>query len=250
MTAERPTSDTARMSARAGSPTLVLVPTAVERRRIEDHGGFEVGTALVQLCGFGPIAAAARTAELLERLKPSRVLLVGICGTFDAERLPVGSAVEFDAVAVEGIGAGEGAGLVGPTAMGFPQWPGDEQGGRNVRPEPIHDRIVLSSAASSADPRALRDPARSALLLTTCAASASAEQAALRRSRFPEALAEDMEGFSVAFACALAGVPVTIVRGVSNVVGDRDPSHWRIPAALAAARWCAIDVLRSRERSA
>ncbi|MBL8857213.1 MAG: futalosine hydrolase [Planctomycetes bacterium] len=229
------------MPAPLGSPTLVLIPTAVERRRIEDHGSLESASALISLCGFGPIAAAARTAELLATLRPARVLLVGICGTFDAERLPVGSAVEFDAVAIEGIGAGEGATLMGPTAMGFPQWPGGEAGDS----QPIHDRIVLAGRSALADASALRDPARAALLLTTCAASASPEQAALRRARFPEALAEDMEGFAVALACALAEVPLSIVRGVSNVVGDRDPANWRIPSALGAARLCALEVLRS-----
>lgn len=233
------------MPARLGSPTLVLVPTEVERRRMADQGGFDSASVIVSLCGFGPIAAASRTAALVAEIKPARVLLVGICGTFDPERLPVGGAVEFDATAIEGIGAGEGAGLVGPTAMGFPQWPGGEAGDA----QPIHDRIVLAGRSSLADARALRDPSQSALLLTTCAASASKEQARLRRERFPEALAEDMEGFAVAFACTLADTPVSIVRGVSNVVGDRDPSHWRIPSALGAARLCALEVLRAFERS-
>jgi futalosine hydrolase len=58
-----------------------------------------------------------------------------------------------------------------------------------------------------------------------------------------------MEGFAVAFACTLADTPVSIVRGVSNVVGDRDPAHWRIPSALGAARLCALEVLRAFERS-
>ncbi len=182
---------------------------------------------------------------LIERLQPARVLLVGICGTFDAERLPVGSAIEFDATAIEGIGAGEGATLAGPTALGFPQWPGGEK----ADAQPIHDRIVLAGHVELAEEHALRDPSKSALLLTTCAASASPDQARLRRERFPEALAEDMEGFAVALACALADVPCSIVRGVSNVVGDRDPAHWRIPSALGAARLCALDVLRSFERA-
>lgn len=221
----------------AGSPTLVLVPTDVERRRLDDHGGFDAGLGVVALCGFGPIAAAARTAELVATLRPSRVVLVGIAGTFEPELLPIGRALAFDAVAVEGIGAGEGRDLAGPAALGFPQWPG--AGGA----EAIHDRIVLAQSRVR-DPENLRDRARTALLLSTCAASASPQQAALRRERFPEALAEDMEGFAVALACALAGVPCQIVRGVSNVVGDRDPAHWRIPAALAAARLCALDVLR------
>jgi len=225
------------MSPSPGSPTLILVPTAVEERRLEDHGGFDAGLGIVTLCGFGPIAAAARTAELVATLRPSRVVLVGIAGTFDPELLPIGRALEFDAVAVEGIGAGEGRSLAGPAALGFPQWPG------SASAEAIHDRIVLA-ASRVRDPERLRDPARTALLLSTCAASASPEQAALRRERFPEALAEDMEGFAVAFACALAGVPCHVVRGVSNVVGNRNPAHWRIPAALAAARLCALDLLR------
>ncbi|MDZ4771549.1 MAG: futalosine hydrolase [Planctomycetota bacterium] len=232
------------MSTRLGSPTLVLVPTEVERRRIADQGGFDSASVLVSLCGFGPIAAASRTAALIAQFKPARVLLVGICGTFDAERLPIGSAIEFDAAAIEGIGAGEGATLVGPTAMGFPQWPGGEPGDA----QPIHDRIVLAGRSTPSDPSLLRDPSKSALLLSTCAASASKEQALLRRERFPEALAEDMEGFAVAFACTLAATPVSIVRGVSNVVGDRDPAHWRIPSALSAARLCALETLRSFER--
>lgn len=234
------------MAPSLGSPALVLIPTPVEQRRIEDHGGFDTGLGIVALCGFGPIAAAARTAELLSTLRPARVVLVGIAGTFDPELLPIGRALAFDAVAIEGIGAGEGRDLAGPAALGFPQWPGI--GGA----EAIHDRIVLAAGDPERlrDPASLRDPARTALLLSTCAASASAAQAALRRERFPEALAEDMEGFAVALACALAGVPCQIVRGISNVVGDREPAHWRIPAALAAARLCALDVLRRPDAAA
>jgi futalosine hydrolase len=225
------------MAPSPGSPALVLVPTAVEERRLEDHGGFDPGLGIVALCGFGPLAAAARTASLIADLRPARVVLVGIAGTYEPELLPIGRALDFDAVAVEGIGAGEGRDLSGPAALGFPQWPGG--GGA----EAIHDRIVLAAGRARA-PEHLRDRARTALLLSTCAASASPAQAAVRRERFPEALAEDMEGFAVALACALAGVPCHVVRGISNVVGDRDPAHWRIPAALAAARLCALDVLR------
>jgi futalosine hydrolase len=226
------------MESGRGFPTLVLIPTAVERARIEDQGGFGAAAPLVHLCGFGPIAAAARAAELVERLRPARVLLVGIAGTFDPVRYPVGSAAAFGAVAVEGIGAGEGAGLVGPAAMGFPQWPGGELG----RLEAIHDSISLACAAHDGG----RD---GGLLLSTCAASGSPEQARVRRARFPDALAEDMEGFAVAFACALAGVPVSIVRGASNPVGDRDPARWRIPAALGAARVRALELLCAGERA-
>jgi futalosine hydrolase len=58
-----------------------------------------------------------------------------------------------------------------------------------------------------------------------------------------------MEGYAVALACALAGVPVSIVRGASNVVGDRDPARWRIPSALSAARERALRMLREPEHA-
>ena len=204
-----------------GAPRLLLVPTALERKRLVDQGGFPGGTALQELAGFGPIAAAARTAATIERVRPRQVILIGIAGTYDPVALPVGTAAVFTTVAVDGVGVGEGERFVGPPALGFPQWPGGE--GDTPR---VDDRLTLT-APPDVD---------AAELLTTCAASDSAAHAAERRVRFPQAVAEDMEGFGVALACHLRGVPCTIVRGISNVVGDREPARWKIPAALGAAR--------------
>jgi futalosine hydrolase len=210
---------------------LVLVPTELELARLVDDGGLPVGACLTETCGFGPVAAAARTAQLLERLAPARVFLVGIAGSLDLERAPVGAAFEPDAVAVEGIGVGEGARLVPPAALGFPQWPARASAGT----PPIGERITLAARAAGC-----------ALLLTTCAASDSPEHAAARRERFPDAAAEDMEGFAVAFACALASTPLCIVRGISNEAGRRDPAAWRIPSALRAARRRLVELLEER----
>lgn len=218
-----------------GSPTLVLVPTEAELRRLEDEGGLPVGLGLLRTSGFGPIAAAARTAALLAELRPARVLLFGIAGAYDPDRHPIGSALAFSSVAVLGIGVGEGERLIPPPALGFPQWPGsgpESDLAASGPPHSIVERIDLAAPAGAAP-----------LLLTTCAASDSPRHAGARRSRFPDAAAEDMEGFAVATACRMAGTPVAIVRGISNQVGDRDPSAWRVPAALAAARRLALELL-------
>jgi futalosine hydrolase len=206
--------------------TLVLVPTELELRRIEDLGGLPRGLAELALCGFGPVTAAARTAQLLAERKPARVLLVGIAGAYDPARRPVGTALWFQTVALHGVGVGEGAGFIDPPALGFPQWPGEAF---DARSSPrIDNQLPLFIPGSG--------PALGGSLLTTCAASANPAQVAERRRRFPAAEAEDMEGFAVAAACALVGVPLAIVRGLSNQVGDRDPKRWRIQAALEAAR--------------
>jgi len=219
-----------------GSPTLLLFPTGLERRRFDEQGGVAPGHALTALVGFGPVAAAARAAALLATLRPRRVLLVGIAGTYDTQRHPVGTALAFTHVALDGVGAGAGPGFLGPDALGFPQWPGSP----GTTPGPIAESLALS-APGGGEP---------ALLLTACAAAGGAAHARERRARFPRAAAEDMEGFAVALACALAGVPCAIVRGLSNQVGEREPGRWRIPAALGAARALALQALAQEEWAA
>ncbi len=218
-----------------GAPRLVLVPTAVELRHLEDRGGLGPGRALVEVCGFGPVAAAARAAELVARLRPRRVLLVGIAGSFDADRHPVGSALTFARVALDGVGAGEGEELLGPARLGLAQWSSPAEASR---PSIVEELAVRPRDGDTG------------LLLTVCAASVSEEMAAVRRRRHPEAVAEDMEGFAVALSCALAEVPLTIVRGISNVVGDREPKTWRIGDAMAAAHELALALLEEDLRSA
>ena len=219
------------MTGSLGSPTLLLIPTELEHARLLDLGGFTRGTCLSALCGFGAVAAAARTAQLLGELRPKQVLLLGIAGSYDTDRYPVGTALEFDEVAMHGIGAGEGAAFEGPPALGFPQWPGSP----GTTKHPVVDSLPLANS----------EAARGATLLTTCAAAKGAEQAAHRQRLFPLASAEDMEGFGVAMACALSRTPLRIIRGISNLVGDRDAANWRIPAALAAARELALEALES-----
>ena len=56
-------------------------------------------------------------------------------------------------------------------------------------------------------------------------------------------MAEDMESFSVAVACTMARIPLTIVRGISNIAGDRDKVRWRIADALHATADTVLEVL-------
>ena len=85
---------------------------------------------------------------------------------------------------------------------------------------------------------------RPAALLTVCSATATEAVACERRDLFPGAVAEDMEGFAVALACRLAGVPLAIVRGISNAVGDRRFERWQMPEAMDAAYLVAADLLQ------
>jgi futalosine hydrolase len=198
---------------------LVLVPTGFERERLLALGGHALPDP--KLCGFGPIAAAARTAELLAKERAARVILLGIAGSFDQVRAPLASARVFARVRLDGLGAGEGRAHRTSAELGFAQWSeGDVT---------IHDRLEVGGGEGE--------------LLTVCAAAATEEEAQARRARYPEALGEDMEGFGVALACQLARVELVIVRGFSNRAGDRERARWRIDEALRAARALALECL-------
>ncbi len=209
--------------------TLVLVPTEIERRQLAGQPGF--GTAApCELCGFGPVAAAARAASLIGQLKPERVILTGIAGTFDPAGLPVGTAAIFPRVVMHGVGIGVASGFMSATTLGFRHWPkiGDSPDGS--------EELVVDAPV----------PPAAGQLLTCCTGSASPEEARQRLDQYPNVVAEDMEGFAVALACQLAGVPLAIARGVSNEVGDRTHDRWQIPEALDAA-WLIVSDLLSRD---
>lgn len=215
---------------------LLLIPTDLEMRLILPRlNGFDgvvdspngAGGRLAHCCGFGLVAAAARTSLLLGQLRPQRVVLAGIAGALD-ESLPLGSAHQFGRVAVDGIGFGQHSSSVGHSGtylgaeqLGWLQWPGDE------RSPPIGDQLVLDARDMSA-----ADVEGGLQLLSVCAASANQHEADTRRHRYRSAVAEDMEGFGVAAACRLAGVPVSILRGISNLAGQRDHAQWRIAPAI------------------
>ncbi len=202
------------------------MPTEIERQHLASQPRFNsYGTC--ELCGFGPVVAAARTASQIAVHKPGRVLLIGIAGTFDSTVLPVGGAAFFSRVRMHGIGVGSDESFVAAEELGFQQWAGagPEEG--------IGDELMLTVPSQSGV----------GSLLTVSAASASTQDARHRLDRYPGVVAEDMEGYAVALACRLEKVPLVIVRGISNVVGDRLSKNWQIPQALIAAWSIAEEVI-------
>ena len=202
------------------------MPTEIERQHLASQPRFNAyGPS--ELCGFGPVSAAARTTSQIAIHKPDRVLLIGIAGTFNTSVLPVGDAALLPRVIMHGIGVGTDETFVPAGEMGFQHWPGQGE------ESPIGDELVLSTPRSSI----------SGSLLTCSAASASTKDMQHRLDRYPDVVAEDMEGYAVALACRLEHVPLVIVRGISNVVGDRQSKNWQIPQALIAAWAVAEEVI-------
>lgn len=196
--------------------TLFLVPTELERACLSLGltEKIENAKSVIRICGFGPIVSGIRSTQLIAEHSPKQVFLIGIAGSLDL-RFRVGTAVEFDLAICFGIGAGSGDGFIAASEMGWRQWPDSPL---------ISDSIRLNNENS--------EPC--VTLLTCCAASSNEHDVQLRLKKYPNAVAEDMEGFSVAAACRFAGLPLRVVRGISNRAGDRNKDNWQVQEAMSA----------------
>jgi futalosine hydrolase len=77
--------------------------------------------------------------------------------------------------------------------------------------------------------------------LSTCTGTAEGARELEQRYR---GLCENMEGAAVAQVAALYNVPWIEVRGISNIVGDRDRASWDIPRAARAAQEAVLRILK------
>lgn len=215
---------------------LILIPTEFEAakvRQILSEAHPQESDFAIELVGFGPIISAARSSQLLSRLNPSGVTLLGIAGLYQTQRtaelsLQPGTATTFNHVSCYGVGAGQGERFQTATELGWELWNPTLPNSNLEANTSISETIPL--AASSGATAESRNE-----LLTVCSAAASDAEVATRLAKFPFAIGEDMEGFGVASACRLHNIPCRIIRGFSNIAGDRDHSNWQVDKALSAA---------------
>ena len=198
-------------------PILLLIPTEFEHAFVKERAELlaDKHNLIVATCGFGPILPAAITTEKIHQHRVRLVILCGIAGANEGASLDVGAAYEFSRILIDGVGAGQGTEFKTPSQMGWSQFNGDT------------DRVSIGDVIDVGD-------AGGRSLLTVCAAAGDRDQANNRYQRYATE-AEDMEAFAVAAACQLQKVPLRVVRGISNIAGDRDHSKWKSAQAMRSA---------------
>ncbi len=157
----------------------------------------------------GAVAAAAATARLVRELRPERVLFLGTCGTYDGDRVPVGSLVAVtEAVA---------------TSM-------DELALRGFKPDLERTRWRAG----------FLPPLPGHPVAVTPAITLSLEGARLLAGVAP---LEHLELSGVLEACREAEVPCGAALAVVNEVGPGAHAQWRANHASGSARL--VEALRA-----
>lgn len=175
----------------------------------------------VVLAGVGSAAAAVHTtrALLASPMPYDLVINAGIAGGFKG-RAEIGTLVVASEIICADLGAESEEGFISIDKLGF-----GSAYAAAAKPYSAHLAKALGEAQLSAV---------HASILTLSTVTGTRESAEELLARFPEAAAEAMEGFGVAAAAEAANVPVIELRAISNPIGPRDRSAWRIGDALRA----------------
>lgn len=198
----------------------ILIMTAVEAEREAVLRGLKGDNRYdVKIAGVGPAAAAANTALALRNDDYSLVISAGIGGGFAGQADITSLVVASDIIAAD-LGAETPDGFLSVDELGF--------GSASVEVDAyLVNRVT--KALVGADLRAIAAP-----VLTVTTVTGSHESALKLSERISGAAAEAMEGYGVATAAQICGVPALEIRAISNAVGPRDRAAWRIGDALQA----------------
>lgn len=193
---------------------LICTATDFESTLLRQHA--DPARVEIVRMGVGPVNAAHAVTLAITRSRPHAILVCGIGGAYPSSGLHLGDVACADSECYGDLGAGSPAGFLDLRAIGFPIVDG---------PPPIYNVLPLQLF-----PSARRVPF---ITMSTCTGTDAAARAIEARTG---GAVENMEGAAVVHVAAMHGIPAGELRGISNLVTDRDTTAWRITDAATAAQ--------------
>jgi futalosine hydrolase len=197
-------------------------------RDLAVEGVFAGSSAVLLVAGMGKTNAAHALTLLLERERIDAVIGFGIGGAYDGSGLEVGDI----AVATREHYGDEGVetpdGWMSCEGIGIPLLVLDSEPHFNDVPVDAEGALAVLEALRECGIRCAAGPF---VTVSTCSGTAAR---GARLAQRHAAICESMEGAAYAHVAALHATPFLEVRGISNLVEDRDFTRWRITAAAEA----------------
>jgi futalosine hydrolase len=182
---------------------------------------------VVVVSGIGKVNASHAATRLIREQRPDLIMNIGVGGAYASAGLAIGdiAVAEKEIYGDEGVMLSDG--LHDVTAIGLPLL---QKGRKRYFNEFPLDRTLIRKALRSGGSDGLSVVFRSGPFVTVSACTGTAKRAREIEGRF-HAVCENMEGAAIAHVCARYGIPMVEMRGISNLVGDRDLSGWNIGLA-------------------
>lgn len=194
---------------------LICLATELEGGLLRERLATDGSVAIVTM-GVGPVNAAHAVTQAISRSRPSAIIVCGIGGAYPGSGLAIGEVACADTECYGDLGATSPSGFLDMRALGFPLVAG---------PPPIFNELPMQVFPSSTRVRFVT--------MSSCTGTTAAARAIEARTG---GAVENMEGAAVAHVAAIHGIPVGELRGISNMVTDRDTGAWRIKEAATAAQ--------------
>ncbi|GFO59829.1 futalosine hydrolase [Geomonas silvestris] len=194
------------------------------------RSALEAGEVILAVTGIGKVNAACAATLLLERLAPRLLINTGCGGAIAGSGLEVGdlalaSSECFPEEGVQTPQGWRGLDLIGiPTAV---------RGERAIFNEVPLDAALARQALQFAGEQGFRAVLGPFHTVSTC--SGTAERGMELAARYP-GICENMEGAALAQVAFIYDTPFLEVRGISNLVEDRDLSRWNLKLAVTEAQ--------------
>ncbi len=187
--------------------------------------------------GIGKTNAAHAATILIEKFSPELLILFGVGGAYPSAGLEVGDI----AIAGKEIYGDEGVlakdGFHGTEFIGIPLL---KEGRKKYFNEFPLDKNLIKHVTRYAL-RVTNFKSGTFVTVSTCTGT---RKRALELKKRYGAICENMEGAAVAHICAIYGVPMLEIRGISNIVKDRDKSRWDIKLAAENCQKAVMEMLK------
>jgi futalosine hydrolase len=184
---------------------------------------------------------ASHTATLLAQERPAAIIVFGVGGAYPSSGAGIGDV----AIAKEEIAGDEGVltpdGFKDTQFMGIPLLKTATSVIYTTYHAPeMHVKQCIETLVSRQEAGSGKVHAGAFVTLSTCTGTTARARELEERHH---GLCENMEGAAVAHVAELHGIPWIEVRGISNIVEDRDLRKWDIPRAAQAAQQAVIQIL-------
>ncbi len=172
------------------------------------------------VCGMGKTNAAQGSALLFERFSPSRLIVLGVGGAYPSCGLGIGDIAVAESEIYGDEGLMTGAGIQTMDALQLPLASVGQKNFYNEFPLFIPETLASHKHRGA---------------FVTVSACTGSTKAGFEISKRFNAICENMEGAAVAHIGVLNNVPVTEIRGISNIIEDRKGKPLDRTALLMAA---------------
>lgn len=225
----------------------ILIRNLTERLRAE--GMYQAGRVtgkrvILAVSGIGKVNAAHATTSLIHEFPPAMIINIGIGGAYPSSGLKTGDV----AIAEKEIYGDEGVllkdGFHGLDLIGIPLVKRGRKKYFNAFPldKPLIRKAVRAAQLVTHHASPVTVKKGTFLTLSTCTGT---KKRAIELERRFGAVCENMEGAAIAQICSIYGIPFAEIRGISNIVEDRDLSKWNIKLAAENCQKAALEFIRA-----